>query len=266
MTTAVVLAAGRGSRLRQLTNGMPKPMTKVAGRTIIDRCLEALAAAGVKDVKIVTGYKADALRRLDFGLYGQRTSFAHNENWENTGMVASFIAAQPELLADDLLIVYGDIVFEPTVITTILDAGTCRPGITLPVNTQWHSLWSARMTDIYADAESLVLDAAGKVLEIGQPAGVHTKVQAQFMGVVAIDASSVLPLVQHYRGEITETGSARAGRWDTTQFLTSWIDAGHEVQAVPVAGGWLEVDTVEDLQLYERLHEEGLLTPLCRLL
>ncbi len=52
---AVILAAGKGTRMRELTNALPKPMLKVQGKPILEHILAGLSAAGIRDVFIVTG-------------------------------------------------------------------------------------------------------------------------------------------------------------------------------------------------------------------
>src|SRR4029450_1199792 len=59
---AVLLAAGRGTRMRELTADLPKPMIKVRGKPILLHIVEGLQAAGIKDFLIIVGYHGDAVR------------------------------------------------------------------------------------------------------------------------------------------------------------------------------------------------------------
>src|SRR5579864_9421367 len=58
---AVILAAGKGTRMRELTNELPKPMLKVEGKPILEHILEGILAAGIREVFIVTGFKAETI-------------------------------------------------------------------------------------------------------------------------------------------------------------------------------------------------------------
>src|SRR5260370_41458258 len=58
---AVILAAGKGTRMRELTNSLPKPMLKVQGKPILEHILAGLSGAGIRDVFIVTGYRAEVV-------------------------------------------------------------------------------------------------------------------------------------------------------------------------------------------------------------
>ena len=68
---SVILAAGKGTRMRDLTQEMPKPMLRVQGRPILQHIVEGLVAAGIRDICIVTGWRAEVIE--DFFGDGSRT-------------------------------------------------------------------------------------------------------------------------------------------------------------------------------------------------
>lgn len=118
---AVVLAAGRGSRLGTLTEDRPKPMLPVRGRPVIAHVLERLAAAGVGEVFVNLHHRPDALREYcgDGGRWGLRISYAFEPELLGTaGAVANFA---PHLGDAPFFVVYGDNYLE-------CDFGTLRDG------------------------------------------------------------------------------------------------------------------------------------------
>src|SRR5688572_12693661 len=106
---AVVLAAGTGSRLRPLTDSVPKCLLEVGGRSILDRLLADLAEAGVERAVIVTGYLgpkiAEHLRHTPPPL---TVDFAQNAAYETTNNAASLLVALPHLGAGGFLLCGGD--------------------------------------------------------------------------------------------------------------------------------------------------------------
>ncbi len=89
---AILLAAGRGSRMKELTDARPKCLLELRGKSLLDRQLEALRKAGISEIAIVTGYKRELL--ADRGL----VEF-HNPRWADTNMVSSLASAQEWLIA-----------------------------------------------------------------------------------------------------------------------------------------------------------------------
>src|SRR5580698_6899335 len=109
-----MLAAGKGTRLRQLTNELPKPMLKVQGKPILEHIIEGIAAAGVKDFFIVTGFKAEVIENYfgDGAKWGARIAYGRQTVQDGTGkapeLAKDFIGASPFFLS------YGDILVDPS--------------------------------------------------------------------------------------------------------------------------------------------------------
>ena len=254
----IILGAGEGNRLRPHTLDRPKCLVELAGRAILDYELSALAAAGVEDIRVVTGYRADQIESRGLPSY-------HNPDYASTNMVSSLMMAR-ELFdgTDDLLISYADIVYETRVVRDLL---ACDADVSLAINTAWKDLWSVRMEDPLADAESLKLDETGNVIELGKKPRSYDDVEGQYMGLILFRANQAGRL-----GEVFDSLDP-AGEYDgkdlpnmyMTSFLQHWIDRVSPIRAVKVEGGWLEVDTTEDLDAYEGLRTKGGLHRLCRL-
>ena len=110
---AVVLAAGRGTRMRELTAEVPKPMIEVRGKPVLQHIVEGLRDAGVRQLLIVVGYRPDAVR--DFFSDGRRyevsIQYATQTVQDGTGRVLDlardFATDRPFILA------YGDILIDP---------------------------------------------------------------------------------------------------------------------------------------------------------
>src|ERR1700756_4038217 len=86
---AVLLAAGRGTRMRELTAELPKPMIKVRGKPILLHIIEGLQTAGIKDFLIIVGYQSNTIRTYfdDGTCFGLRIRYATQEVQDGTGRV-----------------------------------------------------------------------------------------------------------------------------------------------------------------------------------
>lgn len=247
---ALILAAGTGTRLRPLTDDRPKVMVELFGRPILDYHLHAFAAHGITEVVVVTGHAADA---IPAGAH--RT--CHNPRYGQSNMVESLFTAREELAAGgDVVIAYGDIVFTPAVLAALLAVDA--PAV-VAVDRQWRRYWEARMADPLADAETLRLRDGDHLIELGRQPRSYEEIEGQFMGLVRFrsDLAARLPAVYDAMDRQRSYAGQPFDNLYMTAFLQYLIDAGIEVRAALVDNGWLEVDALEDLRLYEDLLSRG---------
>ena len=180
-------------------------------------------------------------------------------------MVESIFAARPflEQSQEDILISYGDIVYERTNLETVLNK---TGDIVVMVDDGWFDLWSARNEDPLNDAETLKLDENGQIHELGKKPQSLDDIEGQYTGLTKISRDKIADIIAFYDG--LDRMSTYDGRSFEQMYMTSFlqllIDAQWVVKPAHVNHGWLEVDTVEDLQLYERLSAEGKLDALWR--
>ena len=110
---AIILAAGKGTRMRELTNEVPKPMLNVHGQPILEHILEGIVGAGIREVFIVTGFKAETIEGYfkDGAKRNARIVYGRQLVQDGTGkapeIAKGFIGASPFLLT------YGDILVKP---------------------------------------------------------------------------------------------------------------------------------------------------------
>lgn len=122
MTTAILLVAGVGSRLRPLTDDRPKCLVSLGVETILARQVRLLAAAGVTHLVLSTGYAADAVRAALAGC-PLPTTFAHNPDYASTQNVVSLHRALAAAPPGDVVKLDGDVVFTRALMPRVLGAG-----------------------------------------------------------------------------------------------------------------------------------------------
>jgi len=110
---AVILAAGKGTRMKELTNEVPKPMLKVEGKPILEHIVTGIRAAGVKEVFIVTGYRAESIEEYfgDGAKWDVRISYGRQLVQDGTGKAPE--VAKAFLDVSPFLLTYGDILVKP---------------------------------------------------------------------------------------------------------------------------------------------------------
>jgi dTDP-glucose pyrophosphorylase len=110
---AVILAAGKGTRMRELTNDVPKPMLPVSGKPILEHIITGIAAARVTEFCIVTGYRAEVVESYfgDGSAWGLKIGYVRQLVQDGTGKAPEL--AQAFVGADSFLLTYGDILVKP---------------------------------------------------------------------------------------------------------------------------------------------------------
>jgi choline kinase len=162
----------------------------------------------------------------------------------------------------DLVVSYGDIVYEPRVLASVLSDPS---PISVAIDIDWRRYWEMRMPNPLSDAETLKTNAAGRIREIGRKAESYEEIEGQYIGLFKIRSNCVPQLVAEYdamdRNQWLDNKPFE--QMYMTSYLQHLIDQGWHVQAVPTRNGWLELDTIEDFYLYDRLAASGTLSTLC---
>lgn len=110
---AVILAAGKGTRMRELTEEIPKPMLKVRGKPILEHIVSGLVGSGIREIFIVTGYQAETIEQYfrDGSPWNAHIAYGRQLVQDGTGkapeLAREFIGPSPFLLT------YGDILVKP---------------------------------------------------------------------------------------------------------------------------------------------------------
>lgn len=115
---AVILAAGTGTRLAEVSNGLPKCLLPVGGQSLIEHQLEALADAGIGHVLLIVGYKADEVRKT----VGDQVSYVENNRYEETNSLYSLWIAR-DWVKGPFILMNGDLLFHSDILHRLLAKG-----------------------------------------------------------------------------------------------------------------------------------------------
>jgi len=244
MIRAVILAAGRGSRLRHLGGDRPKCLVQLAGRPLIERQIAALRRGGADEIGIVRGYRA---AMIDY----PGVSYFVNERWAETNMVTSLAAAASWLREAPVIVSYGDIFYRSELVRGL--AGASGP-LVISYDRCWRLLWTRRFAEPLADAETFRIDGAGRLLEIGGKTTSLDDIQGQYMGLFKFTP----PAWRVVETLLSSLDGTTRDRLDVTGLLRRLL-AGTDlaISTVGTDGQWGEIDSPEDVELYEAMVEQG---------
>ncbi|MBT5407159.1 MAG: phosphocholine cytidylyltransferase family protein [Gammaproteobacteria bacterium] len=235
----ILLVAGEGKRLRPYTLDRPKCMVEIDGISLIDRQLALLKSEGLEDIVMIGGYKADMIKKEGIKL-------KINLRYYETNMVWTLFSAEDEL-EGDVIVSYGDIVYSSEILHALLKSNS---DIAITIDKDWESYWIARNEDPLDDAETLKLREDGTISEIGQKPKSIDEIEGQYMGLMKFSAEGVKLIKEIFHTAVND-GNLLGKNVENaymTDLLQAVINSGQRINAVPVYGGWIEVDTVDDLE------------------
>ena len=253
MTKCVILAAGMGSRLRPYTNNLPKTLVPFLGKPIVNYQLAVLKTCGITDISLVTGYRAEKLSHIKLKSF-------KNVRYKSTNMVYSLLCARSffEKADEDLLISYGDIIYEKEILYKLLQSDR---DFTITTDDNWEILWRARMNDPLSDAEVLKFDYNNEISEIGRKPVNLKEVESQYMGLIKISRKRI----KNFLDFLADYQEDKLDKLDMTSLIQDLINNNWVISAARVKSGWLEFDSKDDLELFEGLFALGELDSLIKL-
>ena len=241
----VVLCAGQGTRLRPLTDTVPKCMVQYKGVPIIDYALSVYRLHGLSDVTLVTGYKASRLKRPG-------VKYVHNKHYATSNMVKSLCARHGQRFSKRLGRELLRTSFtRQTYLGNSLSTEVHDSAVSVVIDKDWLRLWQSRMEDPLSDAETLKVDEDGYIVEIGKKPQRYDDIEGQYIGLMKFSASGVGTLTRFFRS--LDVSCKYDGKSIDEMYMTTllqlMIDSGIKVRAVFVNGGWTEIDCRDDLKV-----------------
>lgn len=238
---AIILAAGRGSRLGSITKDKPKCLTDFLGKTLLDWQIEALKGADINEIAIVRGYRKEKIQV-------HNTTYFDNERWNETNMVMSLLEANEWLENYECIVSYSDIFYKSETIKLLKNN---EKEIAMTYNTNWLELWKVRFENPLDDAETFKIDKEYKLVEIGKKAKSLDEIQGQYMGLLKFKPTGW----KKVKELLKDLSKEEKNKMDMTTLLNTLLENNIEIFSVPCSEIWLEVDSQEDLNLYKSWYE-----------
>ena len=251
---AIILSAGEGKRLRPLTNDIPKGMVTLFDKSLLERQIEIFRQCGIDDITIVTGYCHD---KIIF----PNIRYFRNEKYETTNMVETLFCAK-KVLDGSVIVSYGDIMFEKKILQQLINE---KNDLSVVIDKEWLKYWKIRFQNPLDDAESLIIDENNYIKNIGQKVNNLNEIMGQYIGLMKFQNLGLDLLKEFYEKAKNESlkGNNPLNSKFTfeksyiTDLLQALIIEGCEIKAIPIHGGWLELDTINDYEIYNQLHTKN---------
>jgi choline kinase len=234
---AILLAAGRSTRLYPITLATPKCLLEVGGRALLEYQLDALEKCGVDEVIVVTGYFREMIEAKFAEVeprYSFKTTFVYNERFAETNNIYSLWTAKEAAKGSDFLVMHADVLFHSDILVNCCDA----PGDIVLV------------ADAYLHEETMKLVAVdGRVTSVGK----HVKfdeASGTFLGIAKFSAAGG----ERMFDELDRVIGAGETNAYFTLALMGLIANGEQIGVSWTNGkSWIEVDFPEELEQAEAI-------------
>jgi len=245
---AVILAAGKGTRMRELTNELPKPMLRVHGKPILEHIVAGLVGVGIRQFCIVTGWKAEVIEGHfgDGARLGVAIRYARQVVQDGTGKAPEL--AKEFVATDTFLLTYGDILVKPETYRQMIDRfGTARFSGLLTV-TQGEDVTQGglnffdeqfclqRLIEKPSPAQIEQLRAEGW-LKAGRPIWYNA-------GIYIFE-----PVLFDFTARLQKSPR---GEYELTDAIIALVSAGHRIAGCEIVGRWVDVRDPEVLAALEK--------------
>lgn len=229
---AIIMAAGRGSRMQELTDSQPKPLLEIGGESIIGRQVALFNKYGIKDITVVVGYKKELIQTE---LNQWPINFVFNPFYALTNVLGSFWFALDKL-GDDFIFVHGDTIFEEDILKRLIQTNG--------------DLVLASEKKQCGEEEMKIRTVDGEIVEINKTMA-PSAAAGEFIGLAKV-SQLLIPKIKLYTQEFIGQGNLGFFFETVIQKIIDQKDA--PVKIADVTGlKWNEIDFQADLEKAKRL-------------
>ncbi len=242
VTRAVVLAAGRGTRLGELTRDRPKPLVEAGGRPLLHWILDGLKDAGIREVCLVIGYLGEKVRESCGDGSSLGLSIVYREQEQLNGTGGAVLAARDFCGGEPFLLCFGDILLHP--------ARHYRDIVREFEEAQPDGVLAANYVEDPACGAAVYFDDGRRILRIVEKPPPGTSTTHYNQAGAFVFAPCIFDALK-------AVGLSPRGELELTAGVARMLEEGRTVRAYPVpAGDWLDIGTPELLAQTDRMLRE----------
>jgi dTDP-glucose pyrophosphorylase len=231
---AVLLAAGRGTRMRDLTADIPKPMIKVRGKPILLHIVEGLQTAGIKNFLIIVGYHGDTVREYfgDGTCFGLRISYATQVVQDGTGRVVDLARDFTENVP--FVLSYGDILVDPHNYKSIAD-----------LDDDVEAIISVKRDEDVSKGGAVFLNGQMELVDLREKPKPGEKTSPWYNAGLYAFRPSIFEFTARLQ-------PSPRGEYELTDAIRELAQSGKKVKALELIGEWADVRDPETLAKLNR--------------
>ena len=245
---AVILAAGKGTRMRDLTQDLPKPMLRVNGQPILEHIIQGIKAAGIRQFGIVTGYRADVVEGYfaDGSRLGVQIQYARQLVQDGTGKAPE--VAKEFVGDDDFLLTYGDILVKPETYQQMLARfreGNFSGLITVKPGEDVRKGGLNLFDDQFCLRRVVEKPTAEQLQQLERDGALQPGAKVWYNAGIYI----FRPVLFEFTSRLQKSPR---GEYELTDAVNAMLEQGHKIAGLEIQGHWVDVRDPEVLASLEK--------------
>jgi len=257
----IIVAAGVGSRLGELTKNTPKSLIEINGKSILERQIFAFKKLGITDITVIIGPHAE---KYSF----DGISFIHDDSYLEHDILSSFMFAR-KIINDDIIVSYGDVIFDEDILQPLINF---KGLIGLGIDFDWEKNYDGLNNELKLEAtvtqvrnEICVKIVDGRELKAKEHAVLEitdskNEKLGEFVGLMKLSkqggkifTEKYEKLIKTHTGPFHEANSLSDAYF--TDMLQELIKSNVNITPISVKGKWCEIDTMQDLKRAEKIFQ-----------
>lgn len=244
---AIIIAAGYGSRMGNLTKKIPKGLLQINGKSILQRQIDLFLKKNICDIVIITG------PYTNFGF--NDVLYINDENYAEHDVLGSLMAAK-SVFHGNVITSYSDIIFEGKILDQLLNF---QGDIGIPIDLDWEKSYEGRIQHPKSEADNVLLKD-WKIIQIKKniSSKKDNEIIGEFLGPIVFSENGSKIFVEIYKkirkshkGKFHDAPSLKKAY--LTDMLQELINQNVEISPIIINGNWCEIDTPQDLERAKKL-------------
>jgi len=244
---AIFIAAGSGSRLGNITKNLPKPLVDINGKSLLERQIALLRKNNIDEIVIVTGYLKEKFEL-------KNVEYIFNPLYSVQEQACSLMSAR-KIFDDEILIMFGDILFDEKILKQILDT---NDDIVIAIDKNWEKSYDERLDNPKSKADKVLVEN-DKILEISANVVLSDDADiGELLGIIKLSAQGSKKLLDIYEklekyhtGKFHDAESFKKAKF--VDILQELLQNKVNIMPVSINGKWCEIDTLDDLNRAKKL-------------
>ena len=232
---AIILSAGMGTRVGDLTSVTPKCMLDIAGTNILEIQVQQLKMTGIKEICVIGGHCVHKISNPNIKIIT-------NTSYRTTNMFYSLMCAS-DFLDDDIIISYGDIIYFLDILKSLINHSNKDVVV---ADIDWKDYWLERYGKVTCDLESFKI-TNNRIADIGNREDNPDKIDARYLGLMKFSKNTINYMKDFYTANRSNKIFSKIKNMYLTDILQYLITQKKlPITVQKIRRGWCEIDTPND--------------------